>query len=105
MRSLHAEDFADDDDVAEMDRPLFDPLVALNSCVYFAASLQLGAVWWKATLIAVIIAVLTWQHYGHRALARLGVLLLVLTLALWSDILPPVQQWQALIASMTGRTA
>lgn len=83
----------------------FDPLVLLNTLVYFAAALQLGAGFWKSLIIAIIVAILTRLHYGHRALARLGVLLLVLTLGLWAEILPPPQQWQPLIVALTGRSA
>lgn len=66
---------------------------------YFVALLILGAAWWKAAVISVMIVGALSVNMGTRWISRSGAALLVVALATWVDLLPAPSQMKAYATS------
>jgi hypothetical protein len=68
----------------------------INAVVYFVALLYLGATVWRAALIGILVLAAALMHLGRTVLLRGGVVIIVVSLALWAGVTP--QTWLLLAA-------
>jgi len=80
------------------DRPT-DAIAWINVLVYLAAAFEFGVPIWKAVIIAVLVTVASAMNYGRSSFARLGVVLMALTMLRWSGALAPLEQWLTTVAA------
>ena len=65
--------------------------------LYFLSLLILGAAWWKAGAIGVVLLTACILNFGARWITRAALLLFVYASALWVDLLP-AREWRTLMA-------
>lgn len=65
---------------------------------YFVALLILGATWWKAAAIGLVLGTAYGLEMGASWIARAAVVLLVVAFTVWVDLLPAPSQMKVLVA-------
>ncbi|WNV09944.1 hypothetical protein [Tardiphaga sp. 709] len=65
-----------------------DPKSWLTSLIYFLGCLQFGVPWWQACIVFLIVLAATRFHFGRRTLIKGGIVVMALTIASWTGVLP-----------------
>ena len=89
------------------DAPLFPPetarkmrIAAVSGILWGASLLFLGIPYCKTATIAVLAMVASLAAYGTKWIQRLGIVLAAFAIAVWIEVLPPLDRWRALIFSL-----
>jgi hypothetical protein len=64
--------------------------------IYWVSLWYLGAVWWKAFVVALLSAGAFMARLAPWVISRGAVALLMLTMLIWVEVLPSPSQWKAL---------
>ena len=81
-------------------------VLAVVCILTYASSLwMMGAVWWKAPTIAVLITVLFLAGWAVRWITRGAVVMLVIGSMVWLGALPPLAQWQPIALTVVASLA
>lgn len=67
--------------------------LSFNAAVYTAAAITFDVVWWKAVALGVLVMLATCLNFGRAALVGVGVVLLLLTVAVWAGVAPAPAEW------------
>lgn len=74
-----------------------------NAAIFVLGFYFLGVPLWKAAVVGVAVLIATDIWYGRRWLMRIGFVLFLMTIAIWVEMLPPPDAWQALFNNLLAR--
>lgn len=64
-----------------------------TAIVFFIGLLLLGAIWWKALMVAAVAFICWYLTYGRQLIIGVGLFVLFLGFAVWLGLIMPPAQW------------
>ncbi len=72
------------------------------SLSYFVGVLLLGAICWKALIVAAVAFAFWYLHYSRLVVGAIGLVILFAGFGVWAALIPPPSEWRVLFAMVRG---